>query len=104
MLKIMIIILIFFVLISEQATFVMKDSHGSHFNFILNNTILIQHARDLISGRTTERSKVMGIIITKPMPWNKPWGYYLDTNSISFFDFATEVCDANIMYVQVIYL
>lgn len=70
------------------------------FIFKLTDPVKIQKARDIISGKITDTIHVMGKIIKKPANYNPAWGYYLDPNSISFFQTAMEICDANILYVQ----
>jgi len=60
----------------------------------------IKHARDLLAGNTKERPSVMGIIVKQKKTYNPGWSYHLQPKSISFFDTATEVCDANMRYVE----
>lgn len=60
----------------------------------------IAHARRILSGETTELTQVMGKVRRRSAPWNEPWSYILVPNSVDFFDFAVEVCDANIAYVE----
>ncbi|GAM19835.1 hypothetical protein SAMD00019534_030100, partial [Acytostelium subglobosum LB1] len=72
----------------------------NHFNIMLTNQTLIDHARDLIKNRTTDNPHVMGIVVPKRALYNPFWSYHLDSKSIVFFDFAIEVCDAAISYVQ----
>lgn len=66
----------------------------------LNDPAKIRHARDLLSGATSERPHVMGIIVKSPVPWNSPWSYHLDPVTIDFFDFAIEVCDGSTSYIE----
>jgi hypothetical protein len=42
----------------------------------------------------------MGIIIKKSVDYKPDWSFHYDPDSISFFSFATEVCDASIEYVE----
>jgi hypothetical protein len=37
---------------------------------------------------------VMGRIVKRQAPYNTKWSFYLDPQTISFFKFAIEVCDA----------
>jgi len=60
----------------------------------------IEHARNLLAGSTRERPSVMGIIVKQKENYNPGWSYHLKPESISFFDTATEVCDANMRYVE----
>jgi hypothetical protein len=82
------------------AYFVMTDVTGEHFVIKLITPGDIRHARDLVEGRTTDRPSVMGLISTRPARYNPEWGYHLRPGTISFFDLATEVCDATIPYVE----
>lgn len=41
----------------------------------------------------------MGTIVARPAPYDPKWSHHLDPASITFFDFAIEVCDATIPYV-----
>lgn len=74
--------------------------HPETFIIRLTDSIKIQKARDIISGKITDTIHVMGKIIKSPAGYNPPWTFYLDPASISFFQMAPEVCDAGISYVQ----
>lgn len=78
------------------------DSPPINDTFVIKLTdpARIQHARDLLSGVTTQRPGVMGIIVKSPVPWNSPWSYHLDPATINFFDFAIEVCDGSMKYIE----
>ncbi|MEV4289356.1 calmodulin-binding protein [Nonomuraea bangladeshensis] len=82
------------------AYFVMTDITRENFVVQLTDPAKIQHARDLISGTTTDKPHVFGRIITRPAPYNPHWSYQLNPDTVSFFDVAIEVCDATIPYVQ----
>jgi hypothetical protein len=66
----------------------------------LTDAAQIQHARDLLRGVTTSRAHVMGLIIKERRAYNAAWSYHLDPATIEFFDLATEVCDADMRYVE----
>ncbi|QQS45106.1 MAG: hypothetical protein IPM66_14160 [Acidobacteriota bacterium] len=66
----------------------------------LTDPAKIMHARQLLNGMTTQRPHVMGIIVKSPVPWNAPWSYHLDPVTIDFFDFAIEVCDGSVSYIE----
>lgn len=70
------------------------------FTIKLLDPVLIQHARDLLAGRTTSQPHVMGTIVKAPAPYNRPWSYHFNPATISFFDLAIEVCDGSIQYVE----
>lgn len=42
----------------------------------------------------------MGIVVASKAPYNPAWSYHLRPDSISFFEMAIEVCDANMRYVE----
>ncbi|GII75844.1 hypothetical protein Sru01_08260 [Sphaerisporangium rufum] len=60
----------------------------------------IQHARDLLAGKTQDRPHVMGRLVKRPEPYNPGWSFHLDPATISFFQVAIEVCDASPHYVE----
>ncbi|GAA5074103.1 hypothetical protein HNP84_009451 [Thermocatellispora tengchongensis] len=66
----------------------------------LTDPAAIQHARDLVSGATEDRPHIVGRIVKRPAPYNRPWSYHLDPGTVQFFDYAIEVCDASIRYVE----
>jgi len=74
--------------------------HPETFVFKLTDPEKIQEARDILDGIQTDAIHVTGTIIKDPTDYNPPWNYHLDPSSISFFEMAVEVCDANIQYVE----
>ena len=84
---------------SQGALFRMTD--GSDI-FVINITDSekIQEARDILSGRQTDATHVMGIIAKNPVDYNPLGSYHLEPETISFFEYAVEVCDASIQYVE----
>ncbi|MFI6512340.1 calmodulin-binding protein [Streptosporangium sp. NPDC050855] len=82
------------------AYFEFTDITGSKGVLQLTDPTEIQHARDLISGATTERPHVLGRIVKRPAPYNPGWSYHYDPATIDFFDVAIEVCDATMPYVE----
>ncbi|GAA3012968.1 calmodulin-binding protein [Streptosporangium longisporum] len=82
------------------AYFEFTDITGSKGVLQLTDPAEIQHARDLISGATTERPHVLGRIVKRPAPYNPSWSYHYDPATIDFFDVAIEVCDATMPYVE----
>src|SRR5262249_24108441 len=57
------------------------------------------HARRILSGAEQHKIHVSGIVVRGSAPYNQPWDFHLSPDSITFFDFAVEVCDASIKYV-----
>jgi uncharacterized protein (TIGR03437 family) len=88
--------------IAAQAAYFQFDipPRPATFTIKLIDPALIQHARDLLAGRTTSEPRVMGTIVKRAAPYNRPWSYHFDPATISFFDLAIEVCDGNIEYVE----
>ncbi|MEV0350647.1 calmodulin-binding protein [Nonomuraea sp. NPDC050680] len=84
----------------SAAYFVMTDVTRSEFVIKLTDPGKIQHARDLLSGTTTSEPHVLGRIDKRPAPFNPRWSYQLRPETVGFFDFAIEVCDATIPYVE----
>jgi len=68
------------------------------FVFKLTDPGKIEQARNILAAG---REKIIsGTIIKQPVYYNAPWSFYFDPKSITFPDFATEVCDANIRFVE----
>ncbi|MEV5499762.1 calmodulin-binding protein [Nonomuraea fuscirosea] len=82
------------------AYFVMTDITREQFVVQLTDPVKIQHARDLLSGTTTDRPHVYGRILKRTAPYNPRWSYNLNLDTVDFFDVAIEVCDATIPYVE----
>ncbi|MEV5897731.1 BP74-related protein [Nonomuraea fuscirosea] len=80
--------------------FVMTDITREQFVVQLTDPVKIQHARDLLSGTTTDRPHVYGRILKRTAPYNPRWSYNLNPDTVDFFDVAIEVCDATIPYVE----
>jgi len=74
--------------------------HPETFVFKLTDPVKIQEARDILNGIQTDAIHVTGTIIKNPISYNPHWSYHLDSSSISFFEMATEVCDADIQYIE----
>ena len=70
------------------------------FAIMLADPVKIQEARDIANGVQVHKVRVMGTIIKAPAPYNPPWSYHLDPESIEFFEVAVEVCDAHPQYVE----
>ena len=81
------------------AYFMFNDGKDS-FVFRLTDPKKIQEARDILAGKEKRKVHVSGTVVTKTAPYNRPWSYHLDPDSISFFENSVEVCDATIRYVE----
>ncbi|WSQ59681.1 calmodulin-binding protein [Streptomyces sp. NBC_01217] len=84
----------------EPAYFEMTDITRSTFVVKLVEEREIQHARDLVSGATDDEPHVVGRIKKYPAPYNTGWSYHFDPTSVHFFNYAIEVCDATVPYVE----
>ena len=86
-----------------MALFAFRQRSGARdkeFIFQLADGDKIAHARKIVSGEETDRVHVMGRIQKRRQPYNPDWDYHLDPNTITFFEMAIEVCDANMQYVE----
>ena len=84
----------------SAAFFVMTDITREEFVIKLTDPRKIQHARDLLSGASSSEPHVIGRIDKRPAPYNWRWSFHLRPDTIDFFDFAIEVCDATTPYVE----
>ena len=83
-----------------MAQFAFMQYQNEEFIFELTDEAKIQHARNIVSGKEKNRVHVLGRIVKRKAPYNPKWDYYLDPQSIEFFQVAIEVCDANMEYVN----
>ncbi|EGG23526.1 putative calmodulin-binding protein CaM-BP15 [Cavenderia fasciculata] len=85
----------------EEAYFSFKTQGSIHdFVFKLTDPKLINHARKLISGQIDSQPHIMGKIKKLSKPYNPHYEFHMDPDQISFFDFAIEVCDASLPYLE----
>ena len=70
------------------------------FIFELRDPVRIAEARDILANPKATNRHVMGTIVQSPAPYNPGWSFHLDPDTISFFAYAIEVCDANVTYVE----
>jgi len=54
----------------------------------------IEAARAIVSGAETAKVRVNGIVVPGKVAWNKPWSFYVDPDSISFFELGSVGCSA----------
>jgi hypothetical protein len=85
---------------ATEAYFEFVDITRSTAVLKLTDPAKIQHARELVNGATTDRPHVLGRIVKRPAPYNPRWSYHYNPETVDFFDFAIEVCDATIPYVE----
>ncbi|MCX5411001.1 calmodulin-binding protein [Streptomyces sp. NBC_00059] len=82
------------------AYFVMTDVTREQFVIKLTKSDDIKHARDLISGETTERPHVLTRIVKREAEYNPRWSFHANPDSTQFFDDMIEVCDSTIPYTE----
>ena len=66
----------------------------------IRDPAMIKLARDILAGKEQYRTHIRGNIVKKPKHYNPDWSYHLRPNSIDFFEFAVEVCDSTMQYVE----
>ncbi|MFB7333586.1 calmodulin-binding protein [Streptomyces adustus] len=83
-----------------SAYFVMTDHSREEFVIKLTKPGDIEHARELVSGETTDRPHVVTRIVKRQASYNPRWSYHNNPDATEFFDQSLEVCDATIPYVE----
>lgn len=76
------------------------DGELHDFIFKLASTAKIDEARQILAGAAPTKVHVLGTIVASRAPYNPAWSFHLEPDSVSFFEVATEVCDANVTYVE----
>lgn len=82
------------------AYFEVTDVTHERYVVKLTDPAQIRHARDLLSGATTDEPHLLGRIAKRTAPYNPRWSYHVQADTVRFFDVAIEVCDATIPYVE----
>ncbi|MEV6973063.1 calmodulin-binding protein [Kitasatospora sp. NPDC093806] len=82
------------------ALFEFTDVTHETFVFRLTDVNRIQKARDILSGKEKEATHVMARIVPRPQFYNPRWSYHINPDTVEFFAFAIEVCDATIPYIE----
>lgn len=87
---------------STEARFEMADASepGRPFVVKIAGAEKIAHARRILSGEETARVHVQGTIVKQPASFNPGWSFHIDSCSVDFFEFAVEVCDATMVFVE----
>jgi len=85
---------------ASAAYFEMTDVTHERFIVKLTQPEDIEHARELLSGETTDRPHLLARIVDRTAPYNPRWSFHTNPDTTSFFDQAIEVCDATIPYVE----
>ncbi|WP_033338284.1 BP74-related protein [Catenuloplanes japonicus] len=77
-----------------------QNGRSPEFVFKLTDKERIAQARDIISGKESQRVHVHGRILKRTTIYNPRFSYHLDPDTINFFDMAIEVCDASVEYTE----
>jgi hypothetical protein len=70
------------------------------FIFQLTDPLKIQKARDILNGRETKATHVMGTVVALPGNYNPSWSFILNPSMVIFFQNAAELCDSSIEGVE----
>ncbi len=70
------------------------------FVFQLQDPAKIKEARRILASGDQLKMHVQGKIVPSPIDYNPGWAFHLNPDTISFFEFQIEVCDANVAYVE----
>jgi hypothetical protein len=83
-------------------SFEQTDPKGITHEFIfqVNDPTQIAEARAILKNSKATNIHVMGTVVQSTAPCNPNWSFHLSPDSISFFENAIEVCDANVTYVE----
>jgi hypothetical protein len=83
-------------------SFEQSDPKGNilEFIFALKDETRIAESRAIIADSLLPKRHVMGAVIPSRAVYNPSWSFHLAPNSISFFENAIEVCDANVTYIE----
>lgn len=87
---------------SAYFVFEQADPEGNvhEFVFRLDDTIKIAEARSKLANPEAKNRCVMGTVVCSRVDYNPKWSFHLKPDSVSFFEQAIEVCDANMTYVE----
>ncbi len=85
----------------EVAYFAFTDIIEEHLFVIkLVEADKIAHARKILVGEKLEATGIQGTIVKEQVSYNSQWSFHLEPESIEFFAYAIEVCDASIEFVE----
>jgi hypothetical protein len=82
--------------------FEQEDPKGTvhEFVFAVNNELTIAEARRIIATPDSRNYRVKGTIVPEQVWYNPKWSFHLNPETIGFFEYHAEVCDANVTYVE----
>lgn len=84
----------------QPAYFRLSDGFISDFTLRLDQPAKIEEARRIIRERPEIGGHVTGIIVKEKICWNPNYSYYFRPDSVDFFEFSMEVCDATFQYTE----
>ena len=70
------------------------------FIFKVSSEETIFDARKILTDVTDRRRSVSGKIVTTPAPYNPDWNFHINPETVGFFEYQIEVCDANPVHVE----
>ncbi|MFJ4444255.1 hypothetical protein ACIPZ8_19490 [Pseudomonas sp. NPDC089422] len=70
------------------------------FIFKLTDEARIAEARRILSGEEKNKIHVHGRLTKRQAPYNPRWSFYLEPDTINFFEVAIEVCDSTTQYLE----
>jgi hypothetical protein len=80
--------------------FNVTDGFGlNDFVIKLTDPVKIQNARDQLNG-VVPKLHITGLIIKSTVDYNPNYSYHYDPDTIDFFEYAMEVCDATFAYTE----
>jgi hypothetical protein len=80
--------------------FKVTDGVGRNdFVIKLTDPVKIQNARDQLNG-VVPKLHITGLIIKSTVDYNPNYNYHYDPDTIDFFEYAMEVCDATFDYTE----
>ena len=80
--------------------FKVTDGVGRNdFVIKLTDPVKIQNARDQLNG-VVPKLHITGLIIKSTVDYNPNYSYHYDPDTIDFFEYAMEVCDATFNYTE----
>lgn len=85
----------------SPAYFQMTDTDGDdEFVIKIIDPEKIEHARRILDGSEKSRVHVQGTVVKEPAVYNPTWNFHIAPETIDFFEYAIEVCDASIVFVH----
>ncbi|KAI8642099.1 hypothetical protein BD408DRAFT_417078 [Parasitella parasitica] len=88
--------------VAAETAYFAFSTLGSRNDFVvkLTNDAKIAEARRILNGEETNSVHIMGRIKKSRVPYNPHYDFHYDSDTVSFFLMAIEVCDASLPYVD----